>query len=98
MSEKRKTIDELLALGIDDLRETVDSQAHDLIYANERIAELEAQQSRYDALEDAVDKAQAWALDIHLGNREALQGKAAEIYAVCFLARNDKEALDEHAT
>ena len=59
--------------------------------------ELEAMISRYDALEDAVDQAQAWALDVHLGNREALQSKAAEIYALCYNARNE-EATDELAT
>ena len=60
----------------------------------ERIAELEAALANYDALEDAVDQAQAWALDVHLGNREALQGKAVEIYALCYNARNE-ETTDE---
>ena len=43
MSETQKEIDELLVLDREDLFEMIDSQAHDLIHANERIAELEAQ-------------------------------------------------------
>ena len=41
MSETQKAIDELLVLDREDLFEMIDSQAHDMIHANERIAELE---------------------------------------------------------
>jgi len=65
-----------------------------------RIAELEASQRQYDALEDACDKAGEWALRIHLRYPCASTdpiAKAAEIHALCFNARNpdDKEAHDE---